>query len=1078
MIKRNSIFLILFTFGFSFLSALSFVVEETITLNPQIDAYTLSHKNIVSLSESVFGDSLRYAKNLDYTIDYQKGILKLIKKFPTTQIHISYLIIPPELTTKHTTYERIAFSDSIPTFGGRTPTNWMSSNSNLNINGSKTFSLSFSETGDAELLQSLYVDLNGQLAKDVYINAQLSDSQSKLSPEGDSKELSSLDQVFIRVYGKKWELGMGDLELSYENSRYLNYNTKLEGIAAKYSSEHEFSAAFSAGSAKKAFMNLDIVDGKQGPYYLSANDNQRSFIVVAGTEEIYLDGIRLERGTDYYIDYSEGSVMFRRIVSSLNSVNVWFQYSDENYRQSTYYNSSKITISNKLSLRHHLIHQADAKNNPLLFSFSETDLDSLATAGDATVYTNGAIETEPGTGTYRQVENADGNIYYEYAPEDSTAIYNIMFSFVGQGNGDYTEYSIGRYHYVGSKMGAWLPLKTIIAPTKRSNIELSLLYEGDSIQTGIDALYSNNDANTHSSKDDNDNSAGIVSLWMAFNHPDNPFKAKIDTAYRLSNTYRFSNDGAPEHDFAVLPDVDSLAMANVDFSLAWQGSFFEPKLLLRYRDLKDNYIQKAIRFSSDNPNSGWIPYLRLHSTISEQSGNENSLMMYQNAELGWQYGLMGLNFAALYSALEDDNPSFGGTRLFRWQPSVDLKSARSFTSVTFSEDTNSIKRQSWQKANSQQTYTLKHSSNYQDHRVDFDMSHRIIKNPSSDNQPKTNYDLLNFRSGHTILKGAVDVFSNYQLNQTEFYPKIRELIWVGHGQGIYDSTGVIVDDGEFIYEYVTSPIGRLSTDISGTASIYLKPGQYFKNPLWQKIQTDITLSANEQGEQGGKWQSYLFFPDYSYNTDTIYGRRSFFQNLWLNLYEGKILSNISLEHSRSKDQRYQITEQSWDNKQQLQLDFRNFWNLNTRFGLNHENSKESRYSSDIDLWRGSVLAEKIINTQSTLQIDSGYISEKGKQQGAENSYHLQNIYLSPSLRSIFLQKYRISAKVNIAYNFREGSAYLLFLPQKREGFLTDANISIRYRINDFSSFSLDYRFGKYPQNKSTHNLKLEFKAEL
>jgi len=35
-----------------------------------------------------------------------------------------------------------------------------------------------------------------------------------------------------------------------------------------------------------------------------------------------------------------------------------------------------------------------------------------------------------------------------------------------------------------------------------------------------------------------------------------------------------------------------------------------------------------------------------------------------------------------------------------------------------------------------------------------------------------------------------------------------------------------------------------------------------------------------------------------------------------------------------------------------------------------------------------------------------------------------------------------------------------------------------YRINSFSSLSLEYRFADYPKEKSRHELKLEFKAEL
>jgi hypothetical protein len=77
-----------------------------------------------------------------------------------------------------------------------------------------------------------------------------------------------------------------------------------------------------------------------------------------------------------------------------------------------------------------------------------------------------------------------------------------------------------------------------------------------------------------------------------------------------------------------------------------------------------------------------------------------------------------------------------------------------------------------------------------------------------------------------------------------------------------------------------------------------------------------------------------------------------------------------------------------------------------------------------------------------------------------------------------MQKYRINIRGSLAFNSRNGSDYLLFLPQKRAGVLGDLSLSGIYRINNFSSISAEYRFAFYPQEKSRHNLKLEFKAEL
>jgi hypothetical protein len=72
--------------------------------------------------------------------------------------------------------------------------------------------------------------------------------------------------------------------------------------------KHYAQSAFSAGGGKNASVKINIIEGKQGPYYLKANDTQSNILVLAGSEEIFIDGNKLERGLDYSIDYSEGSV--------------------------------------------------------------------------------------------------------------------------------------------------------------------------------------------------------------------------------------------------------------------------------------------------------------------------------------------------------------------------------------------------------------------------------------------------------------------------------------------------------------------------------------------------------------------------------------------------------------------------------------------------------------------------------------------------------------------------------------------------------------------------------------------------
>lgn len=1062
-----------------FLQAERFYHEEIIKCKPDTISYQLSHTNLVSGSESVqIGDKL-LIQGKDYHLNYKSGILSFPGGAPAASFTISYLIIPPEILEPKQIYARSAISDSLITKRPAPPLFRPAANTKLNITGSKTFALSLSETGDTDLLQSLYVNLDGELASNIFINAQLSDSQSKLSPEGDSKELSSLDNVFIRVYGKSWELGMGDLDLSFPRSRYLNFYNKIEGIVFKYDKTHEAMAAYSAGGGKRASQKIDIIDGKQGPYYLTPDSSQRSFIIVAGTEEIHVDGVLLERGRDYTIDYSEGSIMFRRIMSSLSSVIAWYQYSDENYRQNTFFSSSNIKLGERFSFFHHLVHQSDSRHQPLLFSFTDADKDSLYNAGDNAVFTGGIIPVEEGSGNYRLMTDELGNEYYLYAPGHEEADYNLIFSYLGPGLGDYEEFSPGRYEHVGCGLGSWMPLKRLIAPAQRSNLEFGFVHNSDKWHNHIEFLYSDLDRNTLSSYDDEDNSGGILSLGIK--RQNSPLKLGLGAQYRLPNTHLPAQSENISQDLAALDTPDNLGMQTLDFDLGYHSEAWRPSVFFRLRNLEEQYTQKALRLSSISQAKSILPALNFAGTLSSQDGNKESFLQYYDLTADWQIKLITLKLNGIFS--EMDEQQFG-TRNLKLMPTIEINHESSFSALSYSQEELQHKRDTWQRISRQETYSLMHNSSFGAQHLNLEFSHRTLHKEDGDSQQegegggKNSFQLLTMNNSNSLFKGALSLFGNYQLNQTEFFPRIRELVYVGSGFGVLDSTGVELSGGEYIYEYITSPTGMLSSELTALLSLYLKPGLYLKAPIWKRIHSDISLTAAEQNRNIKDWQSYLFMPSYVFNKNTIYGRQSFLQNLYFDLYQGKIISNLSIEEGRDIDQRYQSPERSRDRKQFIQLDFRGYLGLNTRLNLENSQSRESRYNSHVNTQSLSANMEKLIDAKSTAILNIKAAQEKGKDQSESQEYSIKSILFSPALRSVFMQKYRITARLGLGYNHREGSGYLSFLPDKRKGFLADGNIAVMYRINDFSSLSFEYKTAKYPMDKATHNLKLEFRAEL
>lgn len=1069
------------------LMAGTLVIEKIVELKPDVYDYVIAEGPVISGSEKVFSDTLGLSSHVDYELDHQRGILKLLKFPSTPYLKVTYILIPPEIAEPRYLYQVREPSDSLFRSIAPRERNWFTQDGDLLISGAKTFALTFSEDDAFDLKQSLYVNLDGELSPNVNIAAQLSDSQSKLTPEGDSKELSSLDKVFIRVYGKQYEIAMGDLDWEFEGTRYINYRTSIEGLNAWYRARHFAQAGFTASGGKPAYMPIEIIDGKQGPYYLNPTGFQSTYLLIAGSERIYMDGKLLERGTDYYIDYSEGSVMFRTLVTSGNVVNAYFQYSDEYYKQSTYFNSSAVNILPGLTLSHHFIHQVDSKDNPLLYEFSSSDLDSLALAGDNLAWGNAAVEVGPGEGSYIQRITDEGIVYYQYAATDSTANYNVTFSFVGSGNGDYEEFSSGKFRYVGENLGAWLPLKRLVPAVRRSNADLALRYEQDHLELGAEGLFSANDKNTFSSLDDADNQSGFLHAYGTLRAGDTNRETylRADLEKRWENSFLFTQDSDPlsEYDFSLLAGADSLSRIKLDLTLGsrrWE--WWQPELMARYSDVSGLYTQKALRLISRSPAMGFLPSLDLRSTLSSQDHDApqtpNSLMQYHDLSSTWETRLLKARLLFNYNSLKysETTASHIGNRYYKFNPQVSFGNPKiSFTQVSFALDNSAIQDSAWRNLSTSQTYALKNSTNTLNNTLNLDLTHREIQ--KQDEESKSSYDLISLRNSHYFLEQALMLLGNYQLNQTEFYPRIRELEYIGDGLGIYDSTGVYTPDGDYDYVYITSDEGTLSTETNAQLSLYLKPGNIF--PAWRRLHSDIIVQATEQSDSLQDWRGYFFWPGTVYNEDsTIFGKQSYSQTLWLDIVPSRVMGNLNLRFDRSLDNRYQSSSRTSQSIYGVEMDLKGYLGNNYNTTFEHSRETDTRYMSDISRKTLEALAQRNLSSSSTLTLNLSAFNEEGLQQSGTDRYSLRGLGLKPGYRGIWGRKGRIAGSFGIRYNQRSGSDFLSFLPEKRDGLLLNWNLTAIYRLNDFSSITFEYTGNSYPDDDTAHNLKLEFKAEL
>lgn len=1087
---RRILFTALFLLVISGIFAVSgYVKDELITLLPGVRSYQLTGVRLIGLSEVVAGDSTVYQRDIDYTIDYAKGIITLVRDLPESLLRIDYLVLGDQLTKPRYLYREIALNDTttIPPKRVRS----FSEDSNLLVSGSKTFALTFSNGESFDLKQSLFVSLNGELGGGIKINAQLSDSQSKLSPEGDSKELSSLDQVFIRVYNDFFELSMGDVSWKSPATRYINYESKIEGIVANTKGKLKASTGYSAENGKQARLELGIVDGKQGPYYLNATGYQSSYQIVTGSESIYQNGILLSRGLDYAIDYAGGTVMFKKLVVSADLVLVFFQYADDYYKQSMVFGGAEFMPLDGLSLKSSVIYQNDDKDNPLIYTFSPADQDSLRNAGDRTVWSPGAIHTEPGQGSYALALTPEGVEYYVYAGTDSLADYNVTFSYVGSGNGDYDEYSSGKFVYRGEGAGSWVAMKRLVAPVSRLNADLALGYSRGAWLFEAEALLSNEDRNTFSGLDDADNLSGILFAGAKFTgKAESLFPGMfVNAERRFPGAYLFSQYQYPpdEVDLAGLTVADSLEQTqlNAGFTLqplrAWKSS-----LAIRHLEAEDGQQISALRYTGNLLGKGFLPSIVLKSTVAEiEDAQSNSRIYTYNdlkAELKRQYLSLGLD--GLYEATDAKEPetsSLPDTRRLKISPWAESKlSEKIITRISYAKDRFDRKAEAWEKLTDSDVYSLRHTSGTDKHNVDLDWTHRTFSKPAgSDTNSSEAYDLIKLRSSHNLLKQTLSLNLNYLLNQTEFFPSIRELEYIGQGLGLYDSTGVYTPNGDYDYTYIISDTGEQSTEINGTVNLSFRPGQQILKGALKRFQTDIGLVGIEQTNDPDGYRSYIFYPGSVFDIQrTIYGKQNLTHNIWVDIIPGKANLLFSAELGKTLDKRYQEVGRTESSLLSSKLDLRQIRGVNYSLAASRSVEKDSRYDSRIARTSFSVNALKYYTTQSSAELVVSLDSEKGTDQNEANSYLITAMGISPSYKTMLMQKYRITTNAGLRYNARSGSDFLTFLPEKRNGFIANWSLKTIYKLNAFSTVSFEYSGKSYPGDSVDHQIKFEFKAEL
>ena len=414
----------------------------------------------------------------------------------------------------------------------------------LSRSGSISRGITIGNNQDLGVSSSLNLNLSGQITPKVGIRAAITDNNIPFQPEGNTQQLQDFDQIYIQLFTDKTELTAGDFRLQRPKSYFMNFFKRAQGVSLKHlfpivkrrktDGRPGFLEVKGSGALSRGKFNRQIVqgvEGNQGPYRLRGLENESFIIVIAGTERVFIDGQLMIRGqeNDYVIDYNTAELTFtsKRLITKDSRIIIEFQYSERNYSRSLFHVGTDFE-KNRLKVRFNLYSEQDGKNGLLNGDLSTEQLQLLQDIGDsielAIIPAVDSVGFENDQVRYMRTDttvNVGGiPVYipeiYVYSIDPDSAIYQVRFSDVGLGNGDYEQVQTsanGRvYQWVnpdtitGSRKGRFVPAQQVVTPKMNQLFTLGTEYKVSKNGTvAMEGALSNTDQNRFSSINNEDN---------------------------------------------------------------------------------------------------------------------------------------------------------------------------------------------------------------------------------------------------------------------------------------------------------------------------------------------------------------------------------------------------------------------------------------------------------------------------------------------------------------------------------------------------------------------------------------------
>ena len=838
---------------------------------------------------------------------------------------------------------------------------------------------------------SMDINIEGKLSDKVAIRANIFDTNIPLQENGYSQSITDFDRIFIELYSKDWRVKAGDISLKNESSYFLAFEKQVSGLEVAASINTNTKIAASGAIVRGQFSSYDFVgiEANQGPYKIFGPNNEPNFVIIAGSEKVFVNGSKITKGIneDYLIDYNIGEIRFNTTFPITNDmrIRVEFQFSNRNYTRFISYEKAEYKTNN-VELFGYFYNENDVKNQPIQVNLTAAQKQILANAGNNTNLMVGESAYpdvfDANRILYKKVQSGT-NEYFEYSTNENDNLFTVTFSNVNNNEGDYIlseTFANGNvFVYVGANLGNYQPITQLIAPTKLQVAVLNSSYKPSKKTTILtEVAFSNNDQNLFSTIDNNQNKGIATKLAWKQTLLDKKWKLLSDVNYlfihRNFNTIQRFQSVEFNRDWNLNNPTGNQQQIGIDLSLQKSENTFlnysfqqlqfsdnfkgEKHLITSNVQLKNTSFYTNSSFLSNNSEIQNNTFLRV------KAGIEQRLLK------SWFGGF--LNIESNNGVIKQTQEAILTNHQFKeYEGYIGLgDSTKVFAKVGFNyRDNDSIRTNTFTEINNRKTYYLD-AKIIQTERTNLSLfaNYRETENAFSENQKALNSKII---YNQRFLKNFITLGTSYETSSGNVAQQDFVYVEVEAGQGFY--TWIDYNDNG-IQEFDEFEVAEFQ-DQANFLRVPL-PNLQFIATQSAKINQSITLNANQWSNKNGlkKVLSHFYNQFFLSSRNELERARNSFnlnpfnlskdQQISVNftiknsLYFNRGLQNFSATYTYAKaenKQQYSIGSQDTDTNYQ-QIDFQHkvgkFWLIDLQGKLSEnkletENFNNRNYEIDV-----------------------------------------------------------------------------------------------------------------------------------